>query len=220
MSKHPLTKPPHAHQLRKHPLPPASEMAERYRYDPDTGEIFNRLRPTGKPLGSIIATGYRHITIKSAEGASIPATAHRLAFAIKLGRWPVDIVHHVDGNKANNAWSNLAETDHSGNLRAHHDTQKRTVTRLQQGVQIIWRTCDDNRRTFFRNFCDAVKHSAAMEAWRLAGRQGPPPAPKRTKSHRNSAARRRYLTSLRFSTAPRETGETAPQPLWQQETLL
>jgi hypothetical protein len=33
--------------------------------------------------------------------------AHRLAFAIKTGRWPDSVVDHINGQRSDNRWSNL-----------------------------------------------------------------------------------------------------------------
>lgn len=42
--------------------------------------------------------------------------AHRVAFAIMIGRWP-EVIDHIDGNKQNNCWSNLREVTRTQNMQ-------------------------------------------------------------------------------------------------------
>jgi len=56
--------------------------------------------------------GYHRVTI---DGRRV--LAHRAAFFLMTGTWPADIVDHIDGNRRNNAWTNLRQTTAAGNLQ-------------------------------------------------------------------------------------------------------
>lgn len=43
--------------------------------------------------------------------------AHKLVFFYMTGKWPAGQVDHIDGNRANNAWSNLRVVSHTENMR-------------------------------------------------------------------------------------------------------
>lgn len=95
----------------------ATELLE---YEPLTGILrwrersdvaFNR-QYAGKIAGSIESKGYRQIVIFGR-----PYMAHRLAWLIRYGRWPVDQLDHVNGNPDDNRLANLREVSGSENLR-------------------------------------------------------------------------------------------------------
>lgn len=94
---------------------PIDDLRRLLAYNPKTGEILWNTPPSrhfrsGAPAGSLHRQGYRRISL---GGYDIPA--HRIAFALFHGRWPTDLIDHINGIKADNRIENLREASHSGN---------------------------------------------------------------------------------------------------------
>lgn len=94
----------------------ADRLREMLIYDPSSGIFIWRLNRrrvrAGDVAGSVNHDGYVRIKVLGAQ-----YFAHRLAWLYMMGEWPVDEIDHKDRKRANNQWSNLRETDHSGNMR-------------------------------------------------------------------------------------------------------
>ena len=94
----------------------SSEVRELLSYDPATGEFrWRRSRRglfAGTVAGNTRAPGYRVIMI---DGRTY--YAHRLAWLYVHGGWPAYDVDHIDGDKDNNAISNLRQATVSENIR-------------------------------------------------------------------------------------------------------
>jgi len=97
------------------------EIIEWLSYDPEAGIVSWKKKPNrnkkigspagylfdGKERGKYIRIGFRGKTI----------FAHVAAFVCMTGRYPIEVIDHVDGNTLNNCWSNLREVKHKINLR-------------------------------------------------------------------------------------------------------
>lgn len=111
-------------------------------YDPATGALTWRSRGdkwwdgryAGKPaLQSVNAYGYLCGRVFDRH-----CFAHRAAWAIHTGAWPLGDIDHIDGNKQNNAISNLRDGTKSQNQR----NTRRPKNNTSGAIGVTW-----NRRS-------------------------------------------------------------------------
>jgi hypothetical protein len=86
-------------------------------YDSQTGVFKWRISASAKAnsrsvAGTLRADGYRYIGYKG-----VNYSAHRLAWLMAYGEFPVGAIDHIDGNRDNNALSNLRLADPEQNSR-------------------------------------------------------------------------------------------------------
>lgn len=81
----------------------------RWRYRADASKTWNT-KYAGKLAGYINKIGYRCICINNGR-----YLAHRLIWILVTGRWPQKLIDHINGDRADNRWSNLREATFSEN---------------------------------------------------------------------------------------------------------
>ena len=86
----------------------AERLRKTLRYDPETG-LFNRIN-NGRPIGRVSWCGYIDIDLFERQ-----YRAHRLAWLYMTGQWPNGVIDHIDGDRQNNAFSNLREATREQN---------------------------------------------------------------------------------------------------------
>lgn len=79
-----------------------------FRWKPRAGRSFGKA--VGAKAGCLTKKGYHHIMVCGERHF-----AHRLAWLYMTGEWPSFQIDHVDGDKQNNAWSNLRKASPSDN---------------------------------------------------------------------------------------------------------
>lgn len=89
----------------------ADQLREYLDYDPATGE-FRRKDLNYRVVGSVTKKGYVKIKLNQVQ-----YLAHRLAFLYMEGRWPKDLMDHINGNRSDNRWENLREANRFQNSR-------------------------------------------------------------------------------------------------------
>lgn len=97
-------------------------------YEAATG-VFTWIRPNpqarkvrpGDVAGRLLKAGYVQIGIDSKY-----YLAHRLAFLYMLGRFPVSLVDHENGDTKDNSWKNLKEANPTSNSKNASKSKRNT----------------------------------------------------------------------------------------------
>ncbi len=100
-------------------------------YSPDTGtftwlKVTSNRAAVGHVAGNLCpGRGYIRIGVDGKNHH-----AHRLAFLWVNGAWPTGVVDHIDGNRSNNAFSNLRDTTPATNQQNRRKSSKNNPHKL------------------------------------------------------------------------------------------
>ena len=126
-------------------------------YEPETGKFRwrvtrGRRAAVGDVAGSFDNRGYRRIKINNR-----PYREQRLAWLWMTGEWSQLEVDHIDGDQANNRWSNLRLATRSQNnsnqrIRKDNTTGYKGVQRHKSGFRVM---CNGRHIGLFGNIGEA-----------------------------------------------------------------
>lgn len=154
----------------------AQRLRQLVHYDEQTG-LFTRLTRTssrthpGKLAGSLATSGHLQFRVDGGRYLS-----HRLAWLFVYGKWPDQVIDHIDGNPANNRISNLRNVSTSVNMQNQRSAQKRTKSGLlgahQQNsrgkVRYLAQIVLDGKLRHIGSFDTAIEaHEAYLSAKRM-----------------------------------------------------
>ena len=119
------------------------DIAAALSYDPLTGVIkwkyrrglraWRDVKWAGKPAGTINhPANFVVITFNRKQ-----YKAHRLAWMLVTGKWPEQKIQHINGDHADNRWSNLREVTHSQIIRESHARQIKPGIRKGKGFRKV-----------------------------------------------------------------------------------
>lgn len=143
----------------------AEWVRENLAYEPETGVFLWKRRGFGRTLGKVVGTtvwpGYIALKING-----VRHYAHRVAWLYVHGEWPSGHIDHIDGDKANNAISNLRVATPAQNAARRKTTRKIAPSRgvFPHGVGFVARLHHGGRRHYLGYFPTAAAAKAAYEA--------------------------------------------------------
>lgn len=141
-------------------------------YNPLSG-AFTRLIRTcnrvkvGEQAGALNKLGYRQINI---DGTIY--YEHRLAWLWVTGKWPTNDIDHLDGDRTNNAFSNLRDVPRGMNLENQRKASKNSKTGFLGVIAYKDRfraTIVKNHKHYFLGTFDTAEkaHQAYVQAKRV-----------------------------------------------------
>ena len=154
----------------------AARLRELLHYDPETGVFRWRVDAgwAGRfKAGTIVGSenAYGHLVVNL---GGTPRYLHRIAFVLMTGEWPQQAVDHIDGNRQNNAWSNLRDVAQRANTENRRSATRGKKSGLPLGVSVDRRdgriradiTVNGKARSLGRYDTPEEAHAAYLKAKR------------------------------------------------------
>lgn len=155
-------------------LPTAKQLLEALTYDPSTGIFRWRWRDgvaeaanrcfTGKVAGRNCRHGYKQITLDG-----VPVMAHRAAWAVTYGEWPVHEIDHINGVPSDNRIANLrlatrAENTRNTKVRRDSSSGVKGVQPMRDTGRWVAAIRENGRRKHLGCFATIAEAQAAYQA--------------------------------------------------------
>lgn len=147
-----------------------TRLRELAHYCPETGQFthlqFKGRKKAGMPAGSLRSDGYVYVMFDGFR-----AMAHQFAWLYVTGEWPTQEIDHIDGNKANNAFSNLRQVSRRMNTENKHMAKSTSTTGLLGVIRhrhkFVARIVSEGKRTYLGIFeTPEAAHEAYVQAKR------------------------------------------------------
>lgn len=145
---------------------------KRISYDPDSGTFLRiwssrRSDLVGKLAGRYTKLGYLYIDFGKKH-----YFAHRLAFVIMTGNFPVGEVDHINGDPRDNRWVNLRDITHKENQQNMHKVMSNSKTgvmgvRFYRGMYVAQIRFNDKRLHLGTFKTPQEAHKKYIEAKRI-----------------------------------------------------
>jgi hypothetical protein len=150
--------------------PTIEELREYLDYDPESGLLAWKKRPWLRARvhqNKLTSAGLNGAGYKLVQFAGRKLLAHRVAFALHHGRWPMPCCDHIDGDKTNNRADNLRECSVSANAhnaKMHHNNASgvKGVSRLGGGYLAEVMINGAKHRKYFRRLEDAAAYARQL----------------------------------------------------------
>lgn len=146
-----------------------SWLRENMAYEPKTGVFSWKLPGFGRTVGKPIGTGETVTKSKNYRALRINGTlyyAHRIAWLHHHGEWPKGLIDHIDGDRTNNAISNLRLATSAQNAARRTTTRILSPSRgvFPHGAGYVARLHHGGKRHYLGYFSTAEVAKAVYEA--------------------------------------------------------
>jgi hypothetical protein len=143
---------------------PVERLRELFTYNSDTGVLRRRINRGARfKAGEIVGCnvgGYLKVQIQGRK-----FRLHRVIWALHTGRWPLDVVDHINGDTTDNRICNLrdvpSKTNSRNRLTAHKQNSLGILGVHVNGSSFCAAICVDGQQIHLGSFKTAEQASAA-----------------------------------------------------------